>query len=341
MPAIERLGGRSLRSDVAIHHIGYADGAERRRKLLRDLRLLELDAAERPNDPLVLFHLGWTQHLLGQSAGAAATLERCRQVASPQLAIVRRLYALLVRSLRETGRAGEALAICRTGRTAYPDDAELLFHEGQMLCERGDYAAAEASLLRLVQLPPDGPMASGEDPGIRGHKGRCVLAEVYRGWGRAAEAEGQWRAAIALQPDYIVPWICLGDFYLAQSRWADAETLARELEIERGRPVDALLLRARAHMVRREFGEARKLAETALAQAPQALAPREILSHVLVLEARDWAAAEAAVREVLARQPNNQTAQINLSVVLRQRQAAQQASGPQENPPWGGSIIVG
>ena len=90
-------------------------------------------------------------------------------------------------------------------------------------------------------------MASGEDPGIRGHKGRCVLAEVYRGWGRVAEAEAQWRAAIALQPDYVVPWICLGDLYFAQGRWSDAERLAGELESEHGRPLDALLLRARAH----------------------------------------------------------------------------------------------
>ena len=87
-----------------------------------------------------------------------------------------------------------------------------------------------------------------------------------------------------------------------------------------------------------------------MAQAPAALMPREILSHVLVLEGRDWAAAEAAVREVLARQPNNPTAKTNLAVVLRQRQAAQQnaaqqssgqQSAGQQQPPWGGSIIVG
>ena len=149
VPTIERLGGRTLRSDVTIHHYGYVDGVQRRQKLLRDLRLLELDQAERPDDPLTLFHLGWTQHLLGQSAAAAETLERCRQVAPPQLAIVRRLYALLVRSLRELGRRDEALAVCGAGRAIYPDDAELLFHEGQLFTERGDFAAAEAALLRL------------------------------------------------------------------------------------------------------------------------------------------------------------------------------------------------
>jgi hypothetical protein len=65
-----------LRSDVAIHHFGYNDASHRRQKLLRDLRLLELDCSERPDDPLVLLRLGWARHLLGQSAAAAAALSR-------------------------------------------------------------------------------------------------------------------------------------------------------------------------------------------------------------------------------------------------------------------------
>lgn len=337
VPAIERLGGRTLKSDVAIHHFGYGDAAARRQKLLRDLRLLELDDRQRPGDPLVLFHLGWTQHLLGQSAAAAATLERCRQVAPPQLAIVRRLYALLVRSLRELGRRDDALAVCRAGRAAYPLDAELLFHAGQLGCECGDFAAAEAALLQLVELPSGACAASGEDPGLRRHKGRCVLAEVYRASGRASDAEAQWRKAIELEPGYVTAWICLGDFYLSQSRFADLEVLAGELEAQRGRPVDAQLLRARSLMVRGDFAAARQLAEAAVAQAPEALMPREVLSHVLVLEGRDWPAAEAAVREVLARQPNNPTAQTNLALVLRNRPSPPVAG----EPPWGGSIIVG
>jgi tetratricopeptide (TPR) repeat protein len=335
VPAIERLGGVTRRSDVVVHHVGYADPAARRRKLERDLRLLSLDNADRANDPLTLFHLGWTYSQLGDAASAVPILERCRQVAPPRLAIVSKLHALLVRSLRQTGRPEAALAACQQGLLEYPDHAELLFHQGQLLNQLRRFAEAEASLTRLLRLTGPTGMAMGEDPGLRTFKGRCALAEVYRDWGRPDNAEVQWHAALTEQPGYLVPALCLSDLYLAQGRRADAEALAQSFE-QLGRQVDALLLRARAHMTRRDFAEARRLAEAAIALAPDALMPREILSHVLVLEERDWSAAERAVREVLLRQPSNPTALSNLAVVQRQL-----AAQPQHTSVFGGSIIVG
>jgi len=41
-----------------VRHVGYADPGLRGRKLGRDLRLLELEDAERPDDPFTLFNLG-------------------------------------------------------------------------------------------------------------------------------------------------------------------------------------------------------------------------------------------------------------------------------------------
>ena len=337
VPAIERLGGATHRSDAVVRHVGYGDPVQRRAKLQRDLRLLALDNAELPDDPLTLFHLGWTHWLLGDAAAALPALDRCRHVAPPTLAIISKLYALLARSLRQTGRADAALATCQQGLAIYPDHAELLFHQGQLLSQRRRYVEAEASLLHLTSLSGNSGMAMGDDPGLRGFKGRCALAEVYRDWGRPAEAEAQWLAALTEQPGYLVSWICLSDLYLGQDRWADAEQLAQRLETDLARPVDAVLLRARAHMTRRDFAPARRLAETAVALAPAALLPREILSHVLVLEGRDWAAAEQAIREVLAQQPSNATALANLALVERQRAAERSRTG------WlsGGSIIVG
>ena len=346
VPAIQRLGGATHRSDVIVQHVGYRDARLRRAKLARDLRLLNMELADRPDDPLVLYHLGYNHWLSGNATSALPSLQRCRQVAPPALAIVTKLYSLLARCLRQMGSGDEALFVCQEGLARYHNHAELLFHQGQLLNERRRFAEAEASLVRMLNLGTSAAAARGEDPAIRGFKGRCALAEVYRDWGRLVDAEAQWQTAVTEQPGYLLAWMGLGDVYLAQGRWSDAERLAQRLEGELARPVDALLLRARAQMTRHDFVTARQLAETAVSLSPSALMPREALSHILVLEGRDWEAAEAAVREVLARQPSNATALANLAVIQRSRaeqlanHAASEEAGS-SNPLLGGSIIVG
>jgi uncharacterized protein HemY len=119
------------------------------------------------------------------------------------------------------------------------------------------------------------------------------------------------------QPDFIVAQICLSDVIMSQGKWGDAEALARQIEARPGGALTANLLRARAYMFRKDYATARQLAEAAVAQAPQAVWPREVLSHVLVLEGRDWIAAERVLRDLLAMQPNNPTALQNLAVAQR------------------------
>jgi tetratricopeptide (TPR) repeat protein len=317
LPSVERTGGVQKRTDVTIHHYGYQDPAERRRKLERDLRLLQMASAENPADALTLFHLGWTWDLLGNYQQALPVLGRFLQVAHPSLSVVRKGYNLVVRCLRNLGDREQALRFAQAGLALYPGDAELCFHTGQLLKERGEFAAAEACLRQLFEGPAGQYSAVGDDPAIRGYKGRCALAEVYRDSGRLAEAEAQYRLVLAEQPDFIVAQICLSDVIMSRGKWDDAEALARQIERRPGGALTATLLRARAHMFRKDFATARQLAESAVAQAPQAVWPREVLSHVLVLEGRDWVAAERVLRDLLAMQPNNPTALQNLAVAQR------------------------
>jgi GT2 family glycosyltransferase/predicted Zn-dependent protease len=322
LPAVRATGGTARWADVVIDHTGYQDPALRRRKLARDLRLLQLEDAEHPDDPFTLFNLGSVYLELGRIEEALPLLGRSLQRSQPSDSIVRKLYALLAQGHRRLGRPAEAVAACQGGRRHYPDDAELLFQEALGRQELRDPAGAEACLLRLLE-GREGKHFASLDAGLRGHKARHKarhnLAVLYQGQGRRAEAEAQWRVAAAEAPGFAPAWLGLGELYLHEGRWGELEEAAARLEAEAAAAAEAAALRARGHLARWKFAAARACLGEAIAREPAALRPRIILSHVLLQEGRDWAAAEQALRDVLGRDPGQDEARRNLAVLLRQQ----------------------
>ena len=304
-PAIERLGGSTRFTEVVIFHSGYEDPIEHHGKLVRNLRLLELDTAENPADISMLFHLGWTLYLLGRPADSLVPLKRSLALCPPGQTILRKNYALLVRSLRQLWRQQEAFDICSAGLAIYPRDPELLFHEGQLRREGGDFVGAERALLKLLSEPLESFVACGLDLGLKSYKGRSALAEVYRDQGRIADAEREWRAAVAEQPGFTPAWLCLGDMWLSHGLADRAEQLADQLIGDPKTCVDGKLLKARVLMIRKDFSEAKSLLARLIAEQPSASWPRELLAHTLVMEGRDTARLVEALENLLKLDPTN------------------------------------
>ncbi len=318
LPALRRLGADIRWTDIVIEHTGYQDPALERSKLQRNLRLLELDQAEHPDDPFILFNLGWTYQGLGRIAEAVPYLRQSLERSQPGDSIVRKAYSLLAMGHRQMGQPQEALAACQTGRARHPDDAEMLFLEGQLLRERGDLAAAETCFRQLLQPHGTGHFTS-HDTGLRGFKTRHQLALTYRDQGKHAEAEEQWKAALAEQPQFAPAWLELGKLHLSQGRWPELEEAAQQLEKDSHGAVEASVLRARGHLARKEFAAARQLLEATIARVPQAVQPRVILTHVLLQEGRDDAAAEKALRAVVELDPGQAESWRNLAVLYRKQ----------------------
>jgi len=317
LPAVRESGGQVRWADVVLQHTGYQDPALRRRKSERDLRLLHLQDTEQPDHPFTLFNLGSVYQDLGRLEEAVPLLGRSLMRSQAPDSIVRKAYALLAQCQRRLGRAAEALAVCTEGRRLHPDDAELLFQEALARQAQGDLEGSGACYLRLLGSRPGEHFAS-LDPGVRGYKARHNLAALYRAQGRLAEAEAQWRAALAEQPGFVPAQLELAEVLLAQGRVAEAEPVMAALEAG---PLDRLelgVLRARLLLRRREFAPCRQLLGEVIGQAPEAERPRELLSHCLLQEGRDWPAAEQALRDVLALNAHNAEARRNLAVLLRQ-----------------------
>jgi GT2 family glycosyltransferase/predicted Zn-dependent protease len=321
LPAIRRLGADVRFSDVVVHHAGYQDRALRQRKLQRDLRLLELERAELGDHPFTLFNLGSVSQEQGRHAEALALLRRSLERSHPSDSIVRKLYALIVSCHRAQGQLAEAVAACQEGLRVCPDDAELLFNEAMLRREQKDLAGAEACLKQLMASSPGAHFAS-VDAGLRGYKARQNLGVIYREQGRLADAEAEWKAVTAERPEFLPAWLALAELYLGQQRWLELDETVRHLEaLPQGR-LEAAVLTARGELARRDFAAARQRLERVIGEHPQAVWPRVILSHVLLQEGRDLAAAERALRDVLALDPQHAEARGNLAVLLQERQRA-------------------
>jgi Tfp pilus assembly protein PilF len=178
-------------------------------------------------------------------------------------------------------------------------------------------AGAEACYLELLSST-EKPHFASVPAGLRGYRTRHNLATIYKSQGRLVQAEEQWRLAVEAEPGYVPGWLGLEDVYVAQGQWDGLEYVARRLERLPNGGVDAATSRARGHLARHEFAAALRMLEQTIATAPDALRPRLLLSHVYLQEGRDLAAAERALRDVLALDPEHAEAKQNLHVLLQQ-----------------------
>jgi tetratricopeptide (TPR) repeat protein len=169
----------------------------------------------------------------------------------------------------------------------------------------------------LAATAADGVFTS-VDTGLRGHLVRHHLAVLAREEGRLDEAERYWQSALAESADYLPACLGLAELYLQQSRWPELEQTFAALQNEPAAALECNVLRARAHLARQEFTEARKLLEDAIRLAPQPLPPYVILSHVL-LQSGDEAAAEPLLRHIVERDPGQAESWRNLAVLCRRQ----------------------
>ncbi|WP_439623364.1 tetratricopeptide repeat-containing glycosyltransferase family 2 protein [Gemmata sp.] len=316
-PAIERAGGRVREAGVAIRHLGYTDAAERHRKLVRNLRLLELDRADSPDDGFLLYYLGASYLELGRAADAVACLERAHAQPALPGAVGPRVYALLAGAALAAGRPGAAREWCECGLRRYPRDAELTFLDGEFRLGAGDAAGAEAQFRAVLG---GGTELSGacHDTDLCGYKARHALAAAC-GPGRPREQEELWRAVLRECPGFLPAWLSLGELYAAEGRWAEVAEAAAAIDRAAPSGPEAAVLRARGLAGRGEHRRAKDVLRKYLSRHPDALHPRLVLAQVLIREGRDWAAAERAVDGVLARQPDHAEAQRLRQLLARRR----------------------
>lgn len=150
-------------SGVRIDHHGYEDAATYRRKLRRNLEILESEALKGyRHNPLVHFDLGRTLSALGAKRAALrsfadflATMNRDHTLAG------RVAHRQVVEIHRDLGDLAEAMAAARRGLEAYPDDPVLVSNVADMMRHVGEMELAREGYRRCLDLYDPGRMDSG------------------------------------------------------------------------------------------------------------------------------------------------------------------------------------
>jgi tetratricopeptide (TPR) repeat protein len=219
----------------------------------------------------------------------------------------------------EVGRARQ-LAEQATARAPEALWARLVL-AGVLVQEGRDLAAAEKVLLAAMDREPGNLQV--REIGVN-------LAMSYRRRGCGSEAERLFRRLLAGHPDCGPAWLGLGGLYREQARWDEFQQVMEKLSQYPQLAVDATLLRARAHLERREFGAARSLLTAAAARWPEVLTLQVALADVLLVEGRDPAAAEQALRNVLARAPDHAPTQSKLRMLLSKPAQSSRPGSPEK-----------
>jgi tetratricopeptide (TPR) repeat protein len=305
LPAVRSCGGVSRPTDIVILHTGYQDAALYRRKLERNLKLLERERAEHPEAASVLYHLGLNYTAVGRPAEALPILRQGLALWRDGDPYLRGFYGQLARAHHVLGQRAEAIQVCKEGTARLADDAELLFVQCTLQTETGDLSAAEAGLLRLLDATR---RFVSTDTGLTGYKARQNLAMIYRKQNRLADAETQLRLVVAEQLQFALGRLALADVLISLNRPAEVEAVLHPLAGVPAIAVEVALMRARALHMQRDLAAARSVLEVAAIESPANLRLLGLLTQVLIEQGTDRAAAIRSLRAILAIDPNHPAA---------------------------------
>jgi glycosyltransferase involved in cell wall biosynthesis len=223
-PSIVRANGTLGETDIAIHHLGYHDPIQFRRKAERNLRLLELEFCENQFSGEFLHLKGGTLLDLGRTEEAISCLGQAARFSLGDDDSARMVFLKLATAHVRRDDLGSALETLRSGLSSFPRDRDLLWLEAQVTAACGEYRQAEEALAVLRTGAAEAPRFAIVDEQIPLFA-EVLYCRVCLHQGRGADAEGSARAAISRQRSFGPAWLALGEALLMQGKTRTFEAL--------------------------------------------------------------------------------------------------------------------
>jgi tetratricopeptide (TPR) repeat protein len=192
---------------IRVEHYGYL-GVVRdlREKSRRNIELLRLSQRERPATPFLLYNLGSEYAAAGEHTAAVTELQKAQELleALPDRDSYRFAPALmcrLVRSLRISGRAGDALARAQVGLEHFPELTDLVLEQARAANALGERDRAIALCERCIEMG-DAPVQYTASVGSGSYLALVLLGELLRAGGDTTAAIETLERCLREHPDF-------------------------------------------------------------------------------------------------------------------------------------------
>jgi tetratricopeptide (TPR) repeat protein len=295
-------------SDVRIEHTGYRDPTLRRRKLHRNLRLLNMEHAVDPTNANTLWHLGTTHLGLGNVGTAYQHLSSLLDGRPLPAELLRSACAVLAGVWLHQGNAVESLRLAEHGLSMIPADEHLLYAQALALYELKEFAAAERILTKLMSGSSLRQFHFGAAADLSSKLAPHLLGTIRYLQHRYRDAESAFREVLARFPGHVDSWYSLGLVYIATRNQPELDLVTASLDRCDGGSVDSRTLGARWCMSRGNLAAAGEIIDRLIGDAPDSSCLRLLRAEWLSRCRASGDSQIRALRDVLRLEPGNMAA---------------------------------
>lgn len=163
---------------VIILHYGYLERQiSDKDKKNRNMRLLEKELEQRPNDQILLYHYGVELYRAERFGEAAEILVKVAENINPATIYFPKLIRYIVMSYKSANQPERSLQAALLGLKFFPDYADLYYYAGLIHLEAKNFSKAEEMFSKAVSMPEQAPQYASFS-GVRGFRSLYHLGQI-------------------------------------------------------------------------------------------------------------------------------------------------------------------
>jgi glycosyltransferase involved in cell wall biosynthesis len=226
--------------DILIQHTGYIDPATQKRKVERNIAILEKERREHPQEPAILAHalfdLARSYRGTGKLQEALEAIVEASHINKEQNIYYSKVYWEMALIYQALERWEEALKAYQKLKEIKPKLADLYFQESLVYEQMGDLKKAQACL-QVISDPQ--ALFRTDDPHL-GVKIYYQMAVLCYKQGETGKAEKYLKSALQLDPSHTNAWIGLAQLFASQGRSIEALAASHRAQYLSSHFVDAV-----------------------------------------------------------------------------------------------------